>query len=312
MNYDFAAAADLHIHSKVPKNRKGNYFNQVITKFSALLEIVQENTRTNLLVVAGDFFDAADVPYKVVRLVMEILKETKVNILVVPGQHDLRYHVSGLDNTPLGVLATSNQVFILTPKMANTTIGGVTFVGAGWNEEPKDECDILVMHRMITEKEELWPGQTDYSTAHAVLRKYPWASCIISGDNHLPHVIRVKEKGEYRLQINCGSMVRSTKTQINFEPRIHLINKQKWKSKSIKIPILPTEDVFDFNKIAIEEIKQESKEKAEEKIKEFINLLPKKDKEKPNFKNILSEVVQKAKPRNNVQQIINSTMERVS
>jgi len=303
---NFIACADLHIHSKVPENRKGDYYGQVIKKFSKLLEITEKHSAPKLLVVAGDFFDAPNVPYKVANKVLEIIKNSDVTILVVPGQHDLRYHVSGLDNTPLGILKTSGQVTVLTPQL--TRCKGINFVGAGWNEEPEDEADVLVMHRMVTKKGELWPGQTNYSTAHSILRKYPWAKCIITGDNHMPHALRTKDK----LQVNCGSLVRSTKSQIGFQPRCWIIDSSTWKAKPVKIPCLPDEDVFDFNKIVIEEAKEDAKAEAEAKIAEFIDTLPKNDRERPNFKKILNNVVDHAEPKDSVRSIINSTMERVS
>ena len=316
MNQEYeyiVSAADLHIHSKCPKSRKGDYYGQVIKKFAELLKITIKWSNVKTLIVAGDFFDSPQVPYKVVRLVLAMIKESGVHILVVPGQHDLRYHVGGLDNTPLGILQTSGQVEIITPKRSKTEIFGCTFVGAGWNEEPEEEADILVMHRMITKKGELWPGQTNYSSAHAVMRKYPWAKCIISGDNHIPHALRIKGGiDDHRLQVYCGSLVRSTKSKIVFQPRVYLIDVFNWKAKPIKIPCLPDEDVFDFNKIAIEEIKEEAKAEAEAKIAEFISTLPQDEKERPSFKKILQSVVDHAKPKDSVINIINSTMERVA
>ena len=91
-----------------------------------------------------------------------------------------------------------------------------------------------------------------------------------------------------------------------------MIDVFQWKAKPIKIPCLPDEEVFDFNKIAIAEIKEESKKEAEAKIAEFINLLPQTDRERPNFKKILNSVVEHVKPNDNVLHIINSTMERIS
>ena len=311
----FVAAADPHIHSKTPKNRKGDYYGQVIRKFSELLGITIRYSDPKLLVVAGDFFDAPNIPYKVTNNVLGMIKESGVNILVVPGQHDLRYHVSELSNTPLGNLQISGQVEVLTPKMSKTTFGGVSFVGAGWNEEPEDEADILVMHRMITKKGELWPGQTNYSSAHAIMRKYPWAQCIISGDNHAPHALRIDggyDIVSHRLQVNCGSLVRSTKSQIGFQPRAYLIDISEWKAKPVKIPCLPDNEVFDFNKIIIEEMKDEAKAEAEKKIATFISTLPQSDKERPNFKKILNSVVQHANPSTSVRSIIDETMERIS
>jgi DNA repair exonuclease SbcCD nuclease subunit len=304
----FICAADTHLTNKAPKSRKGDYFGQSLEKFEFILK-ESEKTDSKILVIAGDFFDTAKSKYKVTNKILETLKKyKKVKVLVVSGQHDLNFHVGSLDDTPLGNLQAANVVHILK----NNEIyefNGISFVGSSWNEEPKEEADILVMHRMITKKGELWPGQTNYSTAHSILRKYSWARVIISGDNHAPHVLRTK-KGT--IQINCGSMMRSTKDQINFEPRVYLVDCDNWKAKAIKIPCLPSEKVFDMEHITIEEMKDESKRIAKEKISDFINTLPKNEQERPNFQKILSNVVDHVQPNEDVRSIINDTMERIS
>ena len=302
----FTAAADLHITNKTPTNRKGDYFSQVIDKFEFILNL-SENTDSKVLVVAGDFFDSAQVSYKITRRVLESIQKSDVRILAISGQHDVRYHGLSLDNTPLGILQTAKAIQILKPD-STIEINGISFMGCSWGEEPKIEADVLVMHLMVTKKGELWPGQTNYSTAHSILRKYQFAQCIISGDNHLPHALRV----DNRIQINPGSMLRSTKSQINHQPRVYQINTSDWSFKKIKIPILPAEEVFDFSKITIEEMKDESKKIAEEKIKNFINTLPKNEREKPNFINILQNVIEQTKPNDAVKKIIASTIEEIS
>lgn len=308
---DFIAAADLHIHSRVPENRKGDYFGQVITKFIKLTELTRKHSVPSILVVAGDFFDAPNVPYKVTKRLIEIILMHHIEILVVPGQHDLRYHVSGLDNTPLGTLEAAGAVTILSNKHKYIPEGlnGISFIGAGWNEEPEEQADVLVTHRMVTKKGGLWPGHTNYSTAHSIMRKYPWAKCVISGDNHTPHCLNLPDN---KIQVNCGSMVRSTKNQIGYQPRCWKIDTSQWTAKPLKIECEPDEDVFDFNKISINELKEEAKEKAEQKIEEFINTLPETDKERPNFKRILNNVVDKVNPKKSVRSIIDDIMEKVS
>ena len=303
----FIACADLHLTNKRPLNRKGDYYSQILNKFAQLLGYTKRDSDLNLMVVAGDFFNSPTVPYKVVIKVMEMIMEVDVDILVVPGQHDLRYHVSGLDNVPLGILDIAQQVTILQPNKI-VTYNGITFAGAGWDEEPDIKSDVLVLHRMITKREPLWEGQKDFSIAGKILRKYPWANCVISGDNHMPHTFR--KKG--RIQINCGSMVRSTKTQIDFEPRVYLVNAKTWKTKQLKYKIEPSEDVFDFEKIKQAVMKQESKEKAEKLIAKFIDTLPTKAKEKPDFKLVLKTVINDVKPNTNVKKIINQIMETVN
>lgn len=308
----FVAGADLHIHSRRPENRKGDYFSQVIAKFAALLEIVVKHSSPKLLVIAGDFFDSSQAPYKVTNTILEMIMDTEVNILVVPGQHDLRYHVSGLNNTPLGTLVTAKRVSIITPERNNISFGGISFIGAGWNEEPQDAADVLVIHRMVTKSGELWPGQKNYSSAHAILRKYPWANCIISGDNHKPHSLRVEGGDDgHRLQINCGSMMRTTTLQLDFQPRVYLVDITNWQSKAIKIPCEPSEDVFDFNKIEEEDAKEIAKKQAEELIEKFIDTLPKDEEHKPNFVSDLQFVIEQVKPRKSVLGILNEIMEKI-
>lgn len=303
----FIACADLHITNKRPLNRKGDYYNQILNKFAQLLDSAVIDTDLNLIVVAGDFFDSPTVPYKVVRKIIEMIIETETEILVVPGQHDLRYHVSGLDNVPLGILDTAKQITVLQPNKI-VACNGITFAGAGWDEEPKIKADVLALHRMVTKKDPLWEGQKDFSTAGKILKKYPESKCIISGDNHRPHTLR--KNG--RIQINCGSMVRSTKTQIDFEPRVYIVDSKTWKAKALKFTIEPPEDVFDFEKIHQTEMKQEAKDKAEKLIAKFISTLPTKTKEKPNFSEVLKSVVKDVKPNTNVKTIINQIMEAVN
>ena len=304
----FTAVADIHIHSKVPKNRKGDYLQQVIDKFEFILKTA-EKTDSRILVVAGDFFDTARAKYKVTNKILKLLQKYKeVKVLVIAGQHDLNYHTGGLDNTPLGILETSKAVTILRPDSI-TNIDGISFIGCSWNEIPEMEADVLVIHKMIVKKEPLWPGQTNYSTSYSILRKYPWSKVIISGDNHLHHTLRTKDN---RIQINCGSIMRSTKSQIEFQPRVYQVDSLNWKIKSIKIPCLLPEEVFDFSKITIEEMKEDYKKEAEEKIASFISTLPKNQQEKPNFQKILSNVVENTKPNKDVKNIINKLMEEIS
>jgi len=305
----FAGSGDLHITNKRPENRKGNYQKHLMDKFDQILTIT-EDTDSKLLAVAGDIFDSPDVPYKVTREVIEIVKKHNITILVVPGQHDLRYHVSGLENTPLGILESAGAIHILSNKTP-FKFQGVTFIGSGWNEEPLVDADVMVTHRMITKEGELWPGQINYASAHAILRKYPNMKCILSGDNHLPHALRIKSPIS-RLQINSGSMMRSTKAQLYYSPRVWLIDTDEWTTKMVKLDVLDSSQVFDFEKIAIEDTKDTDKKAASERIAQFISTLPQTDQEKPNFKNILSNLIDQVNPSAEVRNIINSTMEKVS
>lgn len=304
---EIICCGDLHLTNKNPRNRKGDYFQQLINKFEQILKITQK-TDSKILLVSGDFFDLAKAEYQVTNQVLKSIEKYTVNIFAVAGQHDILFHVGALKNSPLGTLEASGAVTILKPGVV-TKINNISLIGCSWNETPETKADIIVTHRMITKKGPLWPGQTDYSSASAIMRKYPWAKLILSGDNHTPHVLRLKSG---RLQINSGSMMRSTKAQIDFKPRVYKVNTDTWKAKPIYLEIEKPEDVFDFEKIGMDEIKEEIKNEASEKIAKFVASLPQNMQDRPNFKLILQSLIEKSKPSKKVQEIINKTMERIS
>ncbi len=301
----FAAGADFHLTNKVPENRKTGYFEEICEKFLELLSMV--STKTDLLVCAGDFFDSTMVPYLVTKEIIHMIKSVNINILVVPGQHDMRYHRSGLNNTPLGVLEESGCVKILGNKWPILGPDTTDFIGAGWNEEPLDKADILVTHRMVTKTGPLFPGQSKFTTAAQMLNYYKWAKIIISGDNH--QMFWLKERG--RLLVNCGSLVRSSKKQIDHIPTLHFIDSETLKHDLWVIPHKPASVVFDFAKIEKEELKEKKLDTAEQDIGEFIQALSVSDKEQPKFTSILAKVVETEKPNENVKILINTIMEKV-
>jgi len=307
----FIACADLHFTDKIPRNRKDDYFAAQLMKFGQILEKAEYDEAD--LLIAGDVFDSVKTPYKITKAIMEVISNYGVNIYTTFGQHDLVYHSKGLNNTPLGILSTMDQVTILNNKTKISITDGIeesTLIGAGWNQVPKEEADILITHQMVVHKNPLWPGQEEYSTATQIMKKYPWANFIISGDNHLPFIVEKKEYG--RFLINCGSIMRKGKDQINHEPVIWLINTQTREVENIKLKVQPYKKVFDLSKIKREEIQEEIKNQTKEDIDQFVKSLEMSGNKKPNFKNVLKKVIQEMNPDNEVKEIINNLMEEIA
>jgi DNA repair exonuclease SbcCD nuclease subunit len=298
--FDFIAAADLHLTNERPEKRKGNYVEQIFDKFEQILKITKSSTKTNLLLVAGDFFDSPTVPYNITREVIKLLKKYNTDILGIPGQHDIRYHQSGLKDTPLGVLVESGFISVENKTNLDITL-------AGWNEEPKEDSEIIVIHKMITEKFGLFPGH-DYTNAKTILKQYPLAKLIISGDNHRPHLVKYKN----RFQLNCGSMVRKTKDQIDYIPSVWGIKIfPEIEIHQLKLNIESQENVFDFDKIEKEEIQNEIKKEAEELINKFTQELEKEESTKISFPKILKKVIDETKPKKEVIQKVSEIMEKI-
>lgn len=306
----FAAISDLHNTNKRPKNRKDkSYLEVCYRKLEDILKLCEEN-QISVLVVAGDFFDYPDLPRYVITDLLNMIKAIHIRILVIPGQHDLRYHTKGLANTSLGNLIASGHITLLSPDKP-TIVKGIEFIGRGWEEEITISGDVLVTHQMVTRKGPLWPGHEDFISAPALLHKYKNFHCVISGDNHIPHSFETKV-GQKQIQINCGSVMRSKKDQINHKPMVWLIDTNDWEYQSIPIPIDPAKDVFDFAKIELEETKQNAKDEAQEKIDAFIDSFDQPEGERIEFKSIVKKLVKEIKPKQSVVDIINNIMETVS
>lgn len=300
--FDFIATADIHITKQRPEKRKDNYLKTVLNKLEQIIQITKEQTHTNLLVVAGDFFDSPTVPYDVTRQVIKLIKKHNIEILTVPGQHDLRYHQTGLNNTPLGILTETGLV-----STTNRTEFDMSL--AGWNEEPKKEAEILLIHKMVTEEFGLFPGH-DYTNAKQILKDYPWARLIISGDNHRPHLVEHKN----RIQLNCGSVVRKRKDQIDYEPAVWGVKLGSIIGiKRFPLKIKPAKEVYDFSKIEKEENQEEIKNEAKKLIDKVIHDLGYDFSPENNSpKTVVQQIVNKINPTKQVKNKINEIMEIVS
>jgi len=302
----FTAISDLHFTDKKPKYRKDDFLETCFLKFEQILKITQESG-SQALVIGGDVFDYPTVPRHVVSDLFKMISNYTVRILVIPGQHDLRYHSKGIDNTPLGNLVASGKIKLLSPKHP-INISGINFVGQGWEEKVSCSGDVLVTHQMVTKKGPLWPGQSDFISAPGILNAHKDFKCIISGDNHKPHSFVSKDG---RLQINCGSIMRSGKDQVDYIPSIWMIDTKDYSFTNRKLKIKKGENVFDFPKMALDETKEIARKEAEEKIDAFVTSFDQKEGEKTDFKTIVKRVIEDTKPNEAVKNIINEILETV-
>ncbi len=305
----FTAISDLHLSDKKPRFRKDS--NYLETCYRKLVSILDHAVKySDALVIGGDVFDYPTVPRYVVTEVQNILSRYNIRIFVIPGQHDLRYHAKGIKNTPLGNIVSSGKMELLSPDTP-IEVKGIRFVGKGWEEEVTCKGDVLVTHQMVTKKGPLWPGQSDFISAPGILHQYKDFKCIISGDNHKPHFfIPPKEPG--RLQINCGSIMRSSKDQTEHQPILWYIDTSDYTFTSTNLNIEKAKNVFDFPKMAWEETKELARKEAQEKIDAFVDSFDQKEGEKTDFKIIVKKVIADTKPNESVKNIINEIIEEVS
>lgn len=238
---------DWHITNRRPRSRTDNYQETQEDKINWILNLA-ESERCSYILQPGDLFDSYKFPDKVkTSWIYELFPENGTKILSVPGQHDLRYHTSPIDNTPYGVLESAECIRVLswTP-FGIPYAEGCDFYGAPWGADVpevknKDAFNVLLIHKMIVKKE-LWIGQEDATYAGTFLRDHRDFDLVVSGDNHTEfHHDNVDQ-----LLINCGSLMRSNIDQRNHEPCVYIVDTKNLSIFKHYIPIQPADKVFNF------------------------------------------------------------------
>jgi DNA repair exonuclease SbcCD nuclease subunit len=251
---------DWHIRNTTPQRRTDNYWSTVRKKIDFILDLAVKEQCTWIL-QPGDLFDSHKANDFLKRYLIMRLKKTEINIVTVFGQHDLRYHSSHTENTPLGVLNASEVVALAGSEPLMGIFGDAHIYGASWYEDiPETVQDtnafnILIMHKMVIENEKLWDGQEDHKLGNILLKTLPY-NLIVSGDNHLSFLLSSKSK---RL-VNCGSLLRSNIDQINHKPVVYILDIDADTIEKHLVPCEPFEQVFDMAKISAEKERNEKME----------------------------------------------------
>lgn len=258
---------DWHIRHTSPEKRTDDYWSTMRRKLEYIMDLAVEK-KVKLILQPGDFFDSHKANDFLKRYIIQELRRRRLTVVSVYGQHDLRYHSSEINNTPLAVLNAAEVVYTVS-NTNPVSLKKVKIWGASWFEDIPTEgvsnnyFNILLTHRMIIENEKIWEGQEDYELGNVLLKTTPF-DVIVSGDNHRGFLIRSGK----RLLVNCGSLMRSSIDQINHKPVAYVMSVEDGDVSLDKyeIPIDPFEQVFDMEKA------EEEKQK-DEKMEAFISRL---------------------------------------
>ena len=222
--------SDLHGTTKVPKNRKDDYFAAFILKFSYFIDYCLDEG-VDYIICAGDIVDHHSITYKVTNFLLKELKRWESFVgqgrfLTITGQHDVRYH-SHFEGTPYESLVNSGLTTHLcaTPKeifdhreneMAPINIYGCSFEEEIPEIKNEEFYNILVIHDMIVDqKNEFWEER--FKLASILLKTHKF-NLIIAGDNHKPFITNYRS----RRLVMCGSMMRKNIDQKDYKPKFYI------------------------------------------------------------------------------------------
>ena len=270
---------DWHLDTQKPENRTDDYFQ---TQYGKVKWIFQKavNEGCHAILQPGDLFNSHKANDFLKQFYMDrILFYCKdVDGLSKPpylytiyGQHDLRFHSSDKDNTPLRVLEVADACSVLSGDNDNLCIdpSGIYLYGMNWGEEiPKRTSEkgvhILLMHKLVIEDTVGW--EKDFLSADNVLRLSKH-DIIVCGDNHLSFMREIcDDVGPTRLLFNCGSLMRSKVDQIDHKPVVYTVNTVDLQWKAHSVPIKPFHDVMNVSRAQMRADRNEQLESFVDKL----------------------------------------------
>lgn len=236
-------SADWHIRASKPQYRVDEYSTTILDKVQFIVDTANKYDAD--IIVAGDVFHNIKVGTRTVNRLIQILKKLKGKCYAVFGQHDLEGHNEDMTPTPYLTLMLSDVIVNLADYDIFDNICGVPWEGQLNIDSKKiNDESILVIHHCVTPEKSPFFLEDSAMTAQEILDSCPEFKYIVSGDYHVPFVVK---EGD-RMVINCGCIGRSNKDQIDYEPRIYLLEQDKKKLSVIKIPIRPGDEVFHIPK----------------------------------------------------------------
>jgi DNA repair exonuclease SbcCD nuclease subunit len=216
---DFILTADWHLREDTPVCRTDNFWETQWKKVDFVSELQKKHDCPVLH--AGDLFDHwKPSPYLLSKTIEHLPKE----FYTVYGNHDLLYNNLDLkEKNGVHVLEKAGKLKILNEASWGQIPNKGSFIFE--LEKPKKGEElwvsekhrkILVWHKFVYVGKEPFPGAK--GKARSILNKYPQFDLIVTGDNHQSFVYLF----DGRLLVNCGSLMRQTADQINFEPKVWL------------------------------------------------------------------------------------------
>jgi DNA repair exonuclease SbcCD nuclease subunit len=280
------------------------------TQFDKWRFILQTAALENAIILqAGDFFNRPRSWYLLPE-VMYLLKEYKVPIYCVFGQHDTyMYSEKTRRATSLGILEAADMVNILSDKPFYTAEQlSAAIYGCSYGQEiPKIEppfrefFTVLVIHAPIAEHAE-WPGQ-NYMDAETFATSHPEYDLILCGDIHRRFCIKWDRGAKWI--VNTGPLIRKESTVYNFthKPGFYIFDTTKNEDpKWVEIPHRPAEEVLSRAHLDYEK-------EGDAVLKDFISSINNPDiKEEADFIEILWSLVRA----NNIKQSVIDSLSEVT
>lgn len=255
----FIVAADLHLSENKPAYRiETDWIGVCVGKFKQLLLAAVQNECP--LIIPGDFFDKSSHSPELVNLVSDLIIESGVKVIVVPGNHDIKNHnLQLLNKSSIYTLGYSGAKIISEP--TSITLQGIKIDMFPFGSELCDlGGDVAIIHEFAYQKAP-WPGCSPDGNFKRIIKRLGGNyKLIIAGDHHQDFVANWNDSKF----LNCGAMLRTDRDEQDRSPAYYSISEDL---KIAKIYYKIEKQVFDLNAIDLINKKDEAIERVAEQMK---------------------------------------------
>lgn len=268
----FLYLTDTHIRGINPRNRLGNYYQDIMIKFQEIISIAKKE-KVDYIIHGGDLFSTSLVSNIIVDEVIDMIEKAKITMYMVWGNHDeIGHNVETSNSTSLAHIFRRSkyikQLDILEGD--NYIIKGFHYYHNIEEEIKKNglkydsnKLKIGILHAFVTPKAFL------PSVIHIKIDDIDTNfDFIFLGHNHSDLEVIQKDKTIY---LSTGAISRGTimESDINRTPKIIIFNTDNREYKFINLTSAKSiEEIFDIKKI---NERKQFDDNIEDFIKELTN-----------------------------------------
>jgi DNA repair exonuclease SbcCD nuclease subunit len=266
-------ADDLHLRDSVPRCRsltRQEWYDHQQERLHWLF-----SHDDGPVVIPGDIFHRAVTDPLIFTMFAEELRQRKMPVYYMPGNHDMVIHDHGLFRaSTIGILPYLEANVLPMTEFCDHVPFGQTEVVGGRNS------DFLCLHQLIFDSDAAIPPGVHGATAESILTRYPSYKYILTGDNH-KHFVYEKDG---RLLLNPGCFTIQDVEYKDVQPSIFKISDAGVE----ELPLPQNTDVIDDSYIVqkkegverrgvlVETLKnvEETSFNFEENVKTYIQVTP--------------------------------------
>lgn len=254
--FRFTYITDIHLRGTTPRSRTDDYTETLFRKLKFVLEYAKKK-KSNIILFGGDLIDTPAVSDAIINRFLDIIVEYGIPWYAIYGNHDIKIPKN------VSKIGLIEHCELWNTLENNFLVEGENTIIAGESYSKEKEClqsyqigdvfgdcssalKIAVLHTMVGNETMIIRG-VDKIIAKEAFEVYPHCDMVLTGHYHPGYgIYQFDGLAGTTVYVNPGSMMRLSVTDANQTVGPGLVQGTvKNGSVTLKMVLIPCEDVFD-------------------------------------------------------------------